>query len=126
MNVSRDWADLFSVSTIGPSRKRLGSQPAIGAIGHGQSMISPMIEPLERHCEEIAALCRRYGLRKLEVFGSAACGDFDQVDSDVDLFFDFDADSSGLAHRFFGLMEDLRNLYLLQAANQRRVTLYAA
>jgi predicted nucleotidyltransferase len=27
--------------------------------------------------EDIAAICRRFGVRKLEVFGSAARGDFD-------------------------------------------------
>jgi hypothetical protein len=101
-----------------------------------------MIELLEQHREAIAALCRRYGVRKLELFGSAARDDFDAANSDVDFFFKFDDDPKGLADRFFGLMEDLeqllgrkvdlvssrdvRNPYFLQVANRHRVTLYAA
>ena len=101
-----------------------------------------MIELVEQHRDQIAAICRRYGVRKLELFGSAARGDFSAVDSDVDFFFEFDADATGLADRFFGLMEDLQRLlgrnvdlvssqdahnpYFLQVANRQRVTLYAA
>lgn len=101
-----------------------------------------MIELLEQHLEQIADLCRRYGVRKLELFGSAARGDFDPAHSDIDFFFEFDANPSSLADRFFGLMEDLerllgrkvdlvssqdvRNPYFLQVANQNRMTLYAA
>lgn len=101
-----------------------------------------MIDLLERHREEITALCRKYGVCKLELFGSAARGDFDSTDSDVDFFFEFDANPSALADRFFGLLEDLEQLlgrkvdlvssrdvhnpYFLQVANQYRITLYAA
>jgi uncharacterized protein len=49
-------------------------------------MMVPAI--LERR-DEIAALCRRYGIVRLEVFGSAARGtDFDPARSDVDLLID--------------------------------------
>ncbi len=81
-------------------------------------------------------------MRKLELFGSAARGDFDTLQSDLDFFFEFDADPTALANRFFGLAEDLQlllgrrvdlvssqdvhNPYFLQVANQHRVTLYAA
>ncbi len=44
--------------------------------------------------DEIAALCRRFGVRKLEVFGSAARGaDFDPAASDADFLVEFDPDS---------------------------------
>jgi uncharacterized protein len=101
-----------------------------------------MIELLEQNRQAIAALCRKYGVRRLEVFGSAARGDFDPAESDVDFFFEFDADPTAIADRFFGLAEDLeqllgrkvdlvssqdvRNPYFLQVANLHRVTLYAA
>ena len=101
-----------------------------------------MIELLEQHREQIASLCRKYGVAKLELFGSAARGDYDARESDLDFFYEFDANPAGLADRFFGLMEDLerlmgrkvdlvsskdaRNPYFLQVANQHRVTLYAA
>jgi uncharacterized protein len=101
-----------------------------------------MAPVVENHREEIARLCRKYGVRKLELFGSAARGDFDEATSDVDFFYEFDADSARLADRFFGLMEELevllghrvdlvssqdaRNPYFLQVANRSRTTLYAA
>ncbi len=43
-----------------------------------------------RHRDAIAALCRRFGVTRLEVFGSAARGDdFDPARSDVDLLVEF-------------------------------------
>lgn len=101
-----------------------------------------MIQLLQQHRAAIAALCQKYGVRKLELFGSAAREDFDPAQSDVDFFYEFDANPANLADRFFGLAEDLElllgrkvdlvsgtdvhNPYFLQVANQHRVTLYAA
>jgi uncharacterized protein len=101
-----------------------------------------MIPLLKQHREEIAALCRKHGVRRLELFGSAARADFDPANSDVDFFYEFDGDPSHLADRFFGLIEDLERLlgrkvdlvsssdvhnpYFLQVANRHRITLYAA
>ncbi len=101
-----------------------------------------MIELVRQHRDAIAELCRKYGVQKLELFGSAARNDFNPAESDIDFFYEFDADATGLADRFFGLMEDLeqllgckvdlvssqdaRNPYFLQVANRHRVTLYAA
>ena len=61
--------------------------------------------------DELAELCRRYGVARLEVFGSAARGaDFDPQTSDADFLVEFDPDS-GLApfDQFFDLAEALRN-----------------
>jgi hypothetical protein len=45
-----------------------------------------MLPLIEAHRAEIADLCRRFHVRRLEVFGSAARGtDFDPARSDVDL-----------------------------------------
>ena len=101
-----------------------------------------MVPLIDNHRDEIVGLCRKYGVRKLELFGSAAQGNFDAASSDVDFFYEFDADPVRLADRFFGLMEDLeellghkvdlvssqdaRNPYFLQVANRNRTTLYAA
>ena len=38
---------------------------------------------------EIAALCRRYGVRRLDLFGSAATGEFDSETSDLDFLVEF-------------------------------------
>ncbi|MCZ8150240.1 MAG: nucleotidyltransferase domain-containing protein [Roseomonas sp.] len=43
-----------------------------------------------RHKDAVAELCRRFGVTRLEVFGSAARGeDFDPSRSDVDLLVEF-------------------------------------
>lgn len=45
--------------------------------------------------DELVAICRRYGLRRVAVFGSGARSeDFDPARSDVDLLADFPADTS--------------------------------
>ncbi len=45
---------------------------------------------LAPHRDAIAALCRRHGVTRLEVFGSAACGiDFRVDGSDVDFLVSF-------------------------------------
>ena len=101
-----------------------------------------MLELLNDYRPQITDLCRKYGVQKLELFGSAARGDFDSARSDIDLFYEFDSNPSSLADRFFGLWEDLekllgrkvdlvssqdaRNPYFLQVANRHRITLHAA
>ncbi|MEM9753743.1 MAG: nucleotidyltransferase domain-containing protein [Planctomycetota bacterium] len=42
------------------------------------------------HRDAIERLCRDYGIAKLELFGSAAAGDFDPRRSDVDFLVTFD------------------------------------
>ena len=50
-----------------------------------------MIPLIESKRPEIAELCRRFHVRKLEIFGSAARGtDFDPKRSDVDFLVEFD------------------------------------
>jgi predicted nucleotidyltransferase len=102
-----------------------------------------MIGLIEQHHQEIAALCRRYRVTRLELFGSAASGQFNPARSDVDFFYEFDpSDMDALADRFFGFKQDLEQLlgvnvdllsapdvtnpYFLQVANRHRLTLYAA
>ena len=59
---------------------------------------------LDRHRQEIAALCRRFGVRRLELFGSGTSRDFDPQSSDLDFLVDFGADGDqDLFHRYFGL-----------------------
>ena len=67
---------------------------------------------IEQRRAEIASLCRRYGVRRLEVFGSAARGvDFDPATSDADFLVDFDP-PVGMSplRQLFGLAEDLEAL----------------
>src|SRR5687767_3290022 len=102
-----------------------------------------MVALIEQHRQAIAELCRKHDVKRLELFGSAARGDFDPARSDVDLFVEFCSDGwEKAADRWFGLQEDLEallghpvqlvsvktatNPYFLQVANRHRVELYAA
>ncbi len=68
-----------------------------------------MIAEVAERQEDIVALCRRYGVRRLEVFGSATTGAFDPLRSDVDFLVEYPDDYDyGLWHeRFFALKDDL-------------------
>jgi len=57
-----------------------------------------MIADIALHREELRELCRRFGVRRLDVFGSAARGDFDPARSDVDFLVEFAAQDDDLAH----------------------------
>lgn len=93
--------------------------------------------------EELAELCRRYDVVRLEVFGSAArAADFDPDTSDADFLVEFDPDSTlPPFEQYFGLAEELRkalgrpvdlvenhefrNPYLRASINQSRELVYA-
>lgn len=91
---------------------------------------------------ELAALCRRFGVRRLELFGSAASGAFDPERSDLDFVVEFNCDPAHLFDRYFGLKESLENLYsrpvdlvsegasanpyFLASINRNRLPVYAA
>jgi predicted nucleotidyltransferase len=67
---------------------------------------------IEQNRDAVAALCRRYGVARLEVFGSAARGlDFDPERSDFDFLVEFEHqnDPSPLG-QFFGFAEALEQL----------------
>jgi predicted nucleotidyltransferase len=55
-----------------------------------------MLELIETHRDQIAELCRRFNVQRLDVFGSAARGtDFDPERSDVDLLVSYRSDRPG-------------------------------
>jgi predicted nucleotidyltransferase len=71
--------------------------------------MSPFIDDYRVALEE---LCRRYGVRSLFLFGSAARDDFDPESSDVDLLVEFEALApGGYADAYFGLREALEDLF---------------
>ena len=92
----------------------------------------------------ISALCQRYGVSKLEVFGLAARGDdFDELASDADFLVEYQRPSRlGPLEEYFGFREALasllgrpvdlaepgaiKNPYLLGAINRAREIVYAA
>jgi predicted nucleotidyltransferase len=69
-----------------------------------------MINLITDNLDAIGELCRRYGVRKLEVFGSAATGEWVPQKSDIDFIVEFADVSPGLAVRFIGLAESLESL----------------
>lgn len=98
---------------------------------------------VEQRQSEIAALCRRFGVRRLELFGSAAGPDFDPATSDVDLLVEIEPPPGmGYADAYFGLKEELerllarpvdlvslaslRNPYFIREIEASRRLLYAA
>lgn len=67
-----------------------------------------MLALLEHKRPEIETLCRRFHVRRLDVFGSAARGDFDPERSDVDFLVEFE-ESPGL-NAFEAYMDLRRHL----------------
>lgn len=103
-----------------------------------------MIALVEHNLEAIDALCREYGVLRLELFGSAATGEFDPERSDIDFIVEYpEGYDFGLwLTRYFefkkrleallGYRVDLvmvgamRNPYFIQSVNESRQLLYAA
>ena len=67
---------------------------------------------IARKRQEVIALCRRYDVSRLEVFGSAArAGDFDPARSDADFLVEFKPESTlPPLEQFFGLADALATL----------------
>jgi predicted nucleotidyltransferase len=71
-----------------------------------------MIDPIRLHREGLRALCRRFHVRRRDLSGSTARGDFDPEHSDIDFLVEFDR--SAPQHPFdayFGLEEPLEVLF---------------
>lgn len=102
-----------------------------------------MIPEIERRRSDLEALCRRFGVRRLEAFGSAVSGHFRSETSDVDFLVEFlPLKGPGYSDRYFGLLESLealfqrpvdlvvasaiKNPYLRQSVDETRTLLYAA
>jgi hypothetical protein len=101
-----------------------------------------MIALIKSKRKELARLCGRYRIRRLDVFGSAAEGGFDSGRSDVDLLVEFEPMASAdHAECYFGALEALEalfgrpvdlveapgldNPYFLEAIRPTRETIYA-
>jgi predicted nucleotidyltransferase len=70
-----------------------------------------MVAVLEDKRDAIAALCRRFGVVRLHVFGSALREDYRPGDSDVDLLVEFGPmDGHAKAHAYFDLLDGLAAL----------------
>lgn len=102
-----------------------------------------MIAEILSRKTELEELCRRFHVRRLDLFGSAAGEDFDAERSDLDFLVEFEpAPPGGYADSFFGLKESLeqlfcrpvdlvasaaiRNPFFRESVERAKVPLYAA
>lgn len=98
---------------------------------------------LAQYKAELEAVCRKYRVQRLELFGSAASGRNKPGVSDLDFLLEFEPlPIDGYADRYFGLREALeelsglsvdlvvgsaiKNPYFRQSVEQNRTLLYAA
>lgn len=98
---------------------------------------------IAQHRPGITAICQRYRIRRLEVFGSAArADDFDPDSSDADFLEEFAPGSNPDLQTFYSAKAALealldrgvdlvkpgavRNPYVLQNINRNRESVYAA
>jgi hypothetical protein len=71
-----------------------------------------MVAVLEDKRDAVAALCRKYGVLRLYVFGSALSEDFRPGESDVDMLVEFGPmDGHTKAHAYFDMLDELRGLF---------------
>ena len=97
---------------------------------------------VEEKRDEIERLCRRHGVRRIELFGSATGPDFDPAHSDLDFLITFqELEFNQYADAYFGLLEDLQTLlqrpvdlvvasaiqnpYFLESVESSRTLVYA-
>ena len=102
-----------------------------------------MIALIEQHRPEVAALCSRFGVQSLEVFGLAAEGAFDPAHSHIDFLVEFlPGDAGSLFDSYFELQQALGQLFarkidlvttsalenpdVMAVVNQSRQTVYVA
>lgn len=93
--------------------------------------------------EDLANLCQRFHVQRIDLFGSAADERFDQQTSDLDFLVTFEDLGPGeYVDAYFGLLEALQDLfqrpvdlvvasavknpYFLEEIEQTRMLLYAA
>jgi len=67
---------------------------------------------IEAHLPALRELCRRFGVRRLDLFGSAATGRFDPSHSDLDFLVEFEKmDPGPYASAYWDLREGLEQLF---------------
>ncbi len=101
------------------------------------------MEDIDLKSAELAALCRKYRVKRLEIFGSTARGTAVPGKSDLDFLVEFiDTGWQGSFDRYMGLLMDLEtlfsvkvdlvksqaidNVYFQQTVDEDRQLIYAA
>ena len=71
-----------------------------------------MIGFAQKKQAELVALCCKFKVKRLELFGSATGTGFDQTKSDIDFLIEFESSTpSEHADRYFGLLAALQELF---------------
>ena len=71
-----------------------------------------MITAVDEQSDELRLLCLHYGVRRLDLFGSASTGGDDPDVSDLDFLVEFQpAALDRYADAYFGLLDSLQGLY---------------
>lgn len=70
-----------------------------------------MIEVVASRQAELEAVCERYGVRRLALFGSAAHGAWREGTSDLDFLVDIGDYNDRVGRRFMGFLADLDRLF---------------
>lgn len=99
-----------------------------------------MIDLIATKREELASLCRRFSIRRLAFFGSAAKSRFEPQSSDLDFVVDLGEYKRSVADRFLNFADALEELfdtpvdlitedsivnpYLRKAVNEARETIF--
>ncbi len=99
---------------------------------------------ITRHLDEVRALCEKYRVKRLTLFGSAVKGTFNEATSDLDLIVEFMPENDPILYgrAYLDLWRDLRRLfhrkvdlvesttmdnpYFVQAIHDSRVEIYDA
>ncbi len=98
---------------------------------------------IQSYSEKLNLLCVKYGVEKLYLFGSAANGNFDEKNSDIDLLYilkeqnplqvcdnvlDLYEDLQLLFERKVDLVSQkaIQNKYFIQSVNQDKILVYSA
>lgn len=72
----------------------------------------PIAPVVADRAEEIREICRTHGVKRLDLFGSAARDDFDPTASDLDFLVTFHTDGhESRAGSYFDLQQDLEQLF---------------
>lgn len=97
---------------VGRVVKRPGAMRYDGQMETGIQVDLPAALQAPGRAEALAAVCERYGVKRLDLFGSAATGRFDPARSDVDLLVEFVVDPPELGWgSFLDLVSDLEQVF---------------
>jgi predicted nucleotidyltransferase len=89
-----------------------GLAPKLTGMSDDRTAATGGADVIEANLPAVRELCRRFGVRRLDLFGSAATGRFNPSRSDLDFLVQFEETTpSGFAGGYFGLLKALETLF---------------